>query len=298
MNLRHTNTNNVICALDVNEKKELTLETIEVPSLQQEEIEESISMNSKMLSTIKIAGLDDVSLEDLNNAKTVIKNIIESGFIYPVFKDFLQNISTKQIRFDDSVITQQFIKANNPLSIMLFSEQENRGQFYDLFEVIHKETPIPRMSKTIEEFLEEKSKNNTVSVSFAEKAYGYGCKCALIINNAKINEEQTITITRPPSEIYFASLLEFTSIIDAYLAKFIVIENIKSIIITPPCVGKLTSENFISILFTLFELSKMMNKRAKMDGERKLTLFYHCNDKYHQLLDMLYDISKQYFSLS
>jgi hypothetical protein len=293
MNLQHSSTSisNVLCSFDLNEKKELTLETIEVPSLQQEQIDQEVNSHIETTKNIALERLDNIDLENLSDSESesIIVNIVNVLIQYPGFASLIENIAKGNISFDVSAAKESYYhKTNESFSIIL--GQNEREQFDNVFLLINKNTTISGMSKTIEEFLEEKSKNNTVSVSLSDKASIVG-KNMLIVHNAKPNVEST-------QKTLFNDLINIANIINSFLAKPSTKQRIKTIIISTPCYAKaVTTDVFLKILFALFELNKMMSERAVMDVEHKFNLFYCFTGNCGKFLNILYKISKPMFVL-
>jgi hypothetical protein len=290
MNLHSdTSIGNVICSFDLNERKELTLQTIEVPPLQQEQIEESIASHFAMILVLKDKKFDSLNLENSDDLKITIEGIINTATAMqcPGLLSMLKNISMCNINFyADSLQCSHYAETVGLLSV---SSLNIREQFSDVFRFINKNTTISGMSKTIKEVVTEKSKKNIVSVSLTEKiCINSKAMNVCLVNCEEIYEEQTI---EESLIMFHTTIAKFANTINAFLTISPANEQIKTIIIHAP---DATHGSFMGILFTLLELNKIIEEKTKIDGESEFILYYNCKGEHVRLARMLVEIANVY----
>jgi hypothetical protein len=330
MSLQHTdiNVNNVVCAFDLNAGKQLNWQTIEVLPLQQEQIEEGITSNIKLLDELERKNLNDLkikrtivldtnveedaesggvagcttanllgktkasydfNLEDYRDLKIRVENIINIAIKYPGFESLMKNIAKGNISFDMHVIDSSSHKTSDLLNITYFMEGKEQRQFSSVLDLVIKKASI---SEEIEQILQEQSKENIVSVSLSSKVRNtIGEEVNLLLINSKEIDEKN---TKKAIKMFFVKTAKFTNIVNSFLTNFCASKQIKAVVVSVLYNRHVAYESFMGILFALLELNKIIEEAAKIDRESKFTLFYDCDDEYSTILSILFEISKKY----
>jgi hypothetical protein len=308
------NTNDLICTVFLDEQQESILDTIEVSPIQREQIEESISSNAKLLDELTQKKFDSLGIEESKLSPSLVKsklkskipdfyaqsalnfkdpnliaaisNIFYATIKYPVFSSMLKNIAEDYIRFDIENSTEH-CKKNSTLRMGSFFY--NIQRFSDILSCTN-QAITSKTLETIKKVLKEISKDNSVSVSVIVK----GCKDIsqsvhmFFISSEEISEKQDALVTE---------IMREANIVSTFLEKYTTKEEIRTLIVTSFSFSKCSYSNFMSVLFGLCELSKIIEEKAKTDKEKgssKLTLFYKC-EIHRELLNILSSIAKEYF---
>jgi hypothetical protein len=296
MSLQNTNTNinHVICNFSFNEERDATLKMVEVPA-KTEQMDDDIDLNVDMIIELNKKGLDSLNLENLDNTKIVIGNIISTIFEYPGLKSLMKNIAENNISFD--IDASRKIYNSNPNSLLIISQisedkERGNGKFFDVFTRIDQKTIISGMPKTIDEFLEEKSKNNTVSVA----STGTACSDLLMVDcetDCETKFEQNLPAPAIELHAFFIKTIKLANTTIAFLETSPAKEKITSLFISIP--GKDgTYKSFMRILFILLALNKVVDEKAKIDKEGKFTLFFHCDNAHVPFLNILLELASNY----
>jgi hypothetical protein len=312
MNL-HTDTNNVICTIFFNESEKLTIDTMNILPLKQEQIEADIASNNELLLKLQDKKLDGFIAEadnlpadllpresdasnslNFNNGNLIndITKIIDSAASYPGFLSLMKNISKGHMRFDIEHAKKHY-KKNLGLFVVSFSYSQQR--FSNVLSFIDRNVVSLKLLKEIEEVLEEKSKKHTVSVLLSRKACVFKKRNAgaIFIDSEKNKTED--------HHIFFTEMMRAVNIINATFIK----ESTKVVLILETLPSATCYIGLINILFRLCAMNKIIEQNAKAHKfghlpflsrflkPSKPILFYSC-EGYSELLNILYSIASKY----
>jgi hypothetical protein len=292
MNLKHTDTsiNSIICAFDFHIQTGYISQTIEVPPLVQEELEERMTSNITLLTEIQNKKFELNSLNLKESVKCIIDEVVE----YQGFSSLMKNIAECKIIFKMAALKFYIFSGTSSLLGIQSSQMEN--QFSDVFRFLNESHALPSARKTIEAVLEEKTKDSIVSVLLTERIGKFmgADMCTFLVNCEQVKEEQTALGSL---RAYFTTVAKFANTINAFLTISPANEQIKTIIIHAPD-RPATRESFMSILFTLLEINKIIiEEKTKIDAKKKFTVFYCCNDAHFMLVDLVYRLVSEYHFL-